>query len=66
MQALFTQDDPTNDLGNFPNYDIFAQNKNRAGLPQLLNLTPQQINLIAHMHCYTVMHDAGATLLGLL
>lgn len=65
VQALFTQADPTNDLGNFPNYDIFAQNKNRAGLPQLLNLTPQQINLIAHMHCYTVMHDAGATLLGL-
>lgn len=66
VQALFTQADPTNDLGNFPNYDIFLQNKNRSGLPQLLNLTPQQINLIAHMHCYTVMHDAGATLLGLL
>lgn len=66
VQALFNQNDPTNDLRNFPNYHIFSQNTNRAGLPQLLNLTPQQIHLIAHMHCYTVMHDAGETLLGLL
>jgi len=66
VQALFTQDDPTNNLHNFPNYHIFLQNQNRAGLPQLLNLTATQINLLAHMHCYTVMHDAGATLLALL
>jgi hypothetical protein len=65
VQALFTQDDPTNDLRNFPNYDIFAPNKNGAGLPQLLNLTAQQVHLIAYMHCYTVMHNAGAPLLAL-
>ncbi len=62
VQALFQVDDPTNRLSNFPNYNIFAQNSDQAGLPQLLNLTPQQINLLAHMWCYTVMHDAGETL----
>ena len=65
VQALLRSEDPGNSLHNFPNYDIFAQNRGPTGLPILLHLTAQQINLIAHMWSYTVTADAGDFLQGL-
>lgn len=65
VQALLASRDWANDMSNFPNLGVFFQNRSAAGLPELLHFTPQQINLLAHMGCYTVMHDAGDTLLAL-
>lgn len=65
VQALLDSREWANDMSNFPNLGVFFQNRNAAGFPELLNYTPQQINLLAHMWCYTVMQDAGETLLAL-
>lgn len=54
--------DPTNNMKNFPNYDTISQNKGPHGVPQLLQLTAEQINLLAHMSCYTVTNNAGETI----
>lgn len=58
VQTLLTSTDPTNYLANFPNLKTYFQNQSTAGIPQLLQYTPQQINLLAHMWTYTVMEDA--------
>jgi hypothetical protein len=65
VQALLANRERVNDMSNFPNLGVFFQNRNAAGMPELLHYTLQQINLLGHMWCYTVMHDAGATLLAL-
>jgi hypothetical protein len=65
VQTLLESRQWDNDMSNFPNLGVFFQNRTAAGLPELLKFTPQQINLLAHMWCYTVMHDAGDTLLAL-
>lgn len=54
--------DPTNNMENFPNYDTVSQNKGPHGVSQLLQLTAEQINLLAHMSCYTVTDSAGETI----
>lgn len=59
VQALLASTDPTNYLANFPNLKTYFQNHSPAGIPQLLQYTPEQINLLAHMWTYTVMDDAG-------
>lgn len=59
VQALLASTDPTNYLANFPNLKTYFQNQSAARIPQLLQYTPQQINLLAHMWTYTVMDDAG-------
>lgn len=59
VQTLLSSTDPTNYMANFPNYQTFLQNQSGSGIPQLLQYTPQQINLLAHMWTYTVMEDAA-------
>ena len=46
-------------MKSFYNLKTYFQNQSTAGIPQLLQYTPQQINLLAHMWTYTVMDDAG-------
>lgn len=58
VQELLNSEEPTNYLANFPNYRTVGQNNNLSGLPEILQLTAQQINLLAHMSCYTVMSVA--------
>lgn len=59
VQALLESRAWANDMSAFPNLGIFFQNRNAAGLPE-------QLNLLGHLWCYTVMEDAGATLLAFL
>ncbi len=65
VRLLFESADPANDLRNFPHFDGVAQNRNQLGIPQLFQLTPVQINLLAHICCDIVRQDAGAQLLAL-
>jgi hypothetical protein len=50
VKNLFTSWNPFDYLGNFPNYATVGQNDG-----ELLYLTPRQINLLAHMWCFTVL-----------
>jgi hypothetical protein len=65
VQGLLNSTDKTNYLLNFPNYKTVCQNKDRLGIDELLLLTSQQINLLAHMWCYTVI-NAGQAIRSLL
>lgn len=65
IQTLLKSNEPTNRMDNFPHFKTTAQNQTDDGLPQILQYTPEQINLLAHMSCYTVMHDAKQILLSL-
>jgi hypothetical protein len=58
VQTLLKSSEPTNRMDNFPHFKTAAQNQTDDGIPQVLQYTPEQINLLAHMSCYTVMHDA--------
>ena len=58
VQELLRSEEPTNYLANFPHYKTVGQNNNLSGVPQLMQLTAEQINLLAHMSCYTVMSVA--------
>jgi hypothetical protein len=57
IQELLLSTDQTNYLANFPNYNTVFQNKSSGGIPELLLLTAQQINLLADMWCFTIMGD---------
>ena len=59
IQTLLTSTEPTNYMANFPNFKTYFQNHSESGIPQILQYTPEQINLLAHMWAYTVMEDAG-------
>ena len=51
--------DETNYMANFPNYHTVFQNKNRwLGIPELLWLSPQQVNLAADMWSWVVQQVA--------
>jgi hypothetical protein len=50
VKQLFTRWNPFDYLGNFPNYATVGQNDG-----ELLYLMPRQINLLAHMWCYTML-----------
>jgi hypothetical protein len=65
VQTLLNSDDPTNRLDNFPYFRTAAQNHTDDGIPQMLYYSPQQINLLANMWCYNIMHDARDILLSL-
>jgi hypothetical protein len=57
VQNLLTSTDKANYMANFPNYKTVGQNEvEEAGIwiPEALWLSPQQINLLADMCCYTV------------
>lgn len=58
VQRLLAGTDPRNYLLNFPNYKTVFQNEDALGIDELLLLTAEQINLLAHMWCYTVV-EAG-------
>ena len=40
---------PTNFMANFPNYATVFQNKDSLGIPEVLLLTPRQVNLLSNM-----------------
>ena len=61
VRGLLAGGDPRNYLRNFPNYKTVFQNKDAVGIDELLLLTAEQINLLAHMWCYTVT-EAGRML----
>ncbi|NEO98624.1 MAG: hypothetical protein F6K58_08080 [Symploca sp. SIO2E9] len=56
VKELLESNNPENFFGNFPNYKTTFQNKSDLGIPEILKLTPQQVNLLAHMTCYTVIN----------
>jgi len=49
VQKLLTSTNKRNYMANFPNYETVFQNKDIVGIPELLLLTPQQVNLIGAM-----------------
>ena len=49
VQKFLTSDNKRNYMVNFPNYETVFQNKDLLGIPELLLLTPQQVNLIGAM-----------------
>ena len=65
VQSLLKSTDPTNRMDNFPFFASPVQNQTDDGVPQLLYYSPEQINLLAHMWCYNIMHDAKEILLSL-
>jgi hypothetical protein len=65
VQALLKSTDPTNRMDNFPHFSTVGQNLTDDAVPQPLYYSPQQINLLAHMSCYNIMHDARDMLLSL-
>ena len=44
-----------NRMTNFPNYETVFQNSDAIGIPELLLLTPQQVNLLADMWTWAVL-----------
>ncbi|MGB0388775.1 MAG: hypothetical protein ACPGWR_28480 [Ardenticatenaceae bacterium] len=65
VQALLNSSDPTNRMDNFPHFRTIGQNQTDDGIPELLHYSPQQVNLLAHMWCYNIMHEAKDLLLSL-
>jgi len=65
VQALLKSSDPTNRMDNFPYFKTAGQNYTDNGVPQLLYYSPEQINLLSHMWCYNIMHEARDILLSL-
>lgn len=57
VQAFLASSDPANDMANFPNYRTVFQNRNP--VPELLCLSPQQVNLLADMWTWAVMESAA-------
>ncbi|GGB18319.1 hypothetical protein [Puia dinghuensis] len=62
IQELLTSTDPTNYMANFPNYATVGQNS-YDDIPEVLMLTPQQINLLANMQCFTVSTPGNLALI---
>jgi hypothetical protein len=61
VQALLKSSDPANLMTNFPNYRTVLQNRFAWELvPELLWLSPQQVNLLADMWTWAVMQSASA------
>jgi hypothetical protein len=70
VRALLQSKDPANYMANFPNYDTVDQNstyEDGVWVPEVLQLTAQQVNLLANMHCYNITNDdVGKTLKSLI
>lgn len=54
-QKFLTSTDKRNYMANFPNYHTVLQNEDIFHIPELLLLTPQQVNLIAQMWSWAVL-----------
>lgn len=65
VKTLLQSSDPTNRLDNFPHFVTVAQNQTEDEVPELLYYSAEQINLLSHMWCYNIMHDAKDLLLSL-
>jgi hypothetical protein len=62
VQAFLASSSPANDMANFPNYRTVLQNRlDWEPVPELLWLSPQQVNLLADMWTWAVM-EAAATI----
>lgn len=47
-----------NYMVNFPNYETVFQNRDLVGIPELLLLTPEQVNLLADMWSWSILQIA--------
>lgn len=65
VKTLLQSSHPTNRLDNFPHFLTVGQNQTEDGAPELLYYSAEQINLLSHMWCYNIMHDAKKLLLSL-
>jgi hypothetical protein len=66
VQSLLASTAPDNYMANFPNLATVFQNKGKiAGVwvPEVLQYTPQQINLLANMQYYNIMGDTSTKML---
>ncbi|HET7437361.1 MAG TPA: hypothetical protein VFN10_21830 [Thermoanaerobaculia bacterium] len=57
-QKFLTSTNERNYMANFPNYHTVLQNKDFFHIPELLLLTPQQVNLLAQMWSWAVLEIA--------
>ena len=55
VQTFLGNTSKRNKMTNFPNYDTVFQNRDLLGIPELLLLTPQQVNLLADMWTWAVL-----------
>jgi hypothetical protein len=58
VQTFLSSTDKRNYMVNFPNYETVFQNKDLLGIPELLLLTPEQVNLIADMWAWAILEIA--------
>ena len=58
VQTFLGSTSKRNYMANFPNYETVFQNKDIIGIPELLLLTPQQVNLIADMWTWAMLEIA--------
>lgn len=66
VQNLLSSTAPDNYMANFPNLATVFQNKSNIDgvwVPEILQYTAQQVNLLAHMQYYNIMGDKSAALL---
>jgi hypothetical protein len=59
VRHLLSSTNKRNYMANFPNYETVFQNKDLIGIPELLLLTPQQVNLLGDMWWWAVNEIAG-------
>jgi hypothetical protein len=55
VQASLASTSHGNYMANFPNYETVFQNRDAIGIPELLLLTPQQVNLLADMWSWSIL-----------
>lgn len=58
VQQFLTSTSKRNYMANFPNYETVFQNKDLIGIPELLLLTPEQVNLIGDMWTWAILEIA--------
>jgi hypothetical protein len=58
VQAFLASTSHRNYMANFPNYETVFQNRDAIGIPELLLLTPQQVNLLADLWSWSVLEIA--------
>jgi hypothetical protein len=55
VQAFLSSTSHRNYMANFPNFETVFQNRDAIGIPELLLLTPQQVNLLADMWSWSIL-----------
>lgn len=58
IQQFLGNTNKRNKMTNFPNYDTVFQNRDAFGIPELLLLTPQQVNLLSDMWSWAILEIA--------